>query len=371
MKTTLIPSTPLRNTKSVIDARRLCPKSKKDLRLKCVLLVIQESMHPELVSQICGVSSRSVYNWIRLYKLDELNTLKNSKTLTQGNPLTHAQIADLFASISLHNPTEFGINSILWTVDIILDFINSKFSIVMSRTSCWRLLKKIGLSVQKPIRKAYEQNKEAVQFWCDNSFVEASKKAKLENKTLVWMDEATVQSASQYGTTWGKIGLTPIIPEKLLPYKAKLIGSIDQFGQTHMCIYEGRVDSSVICNYIKALMESRKDSIVLILDNAAIHKSSMVKKFVEDNYKDRLELFYLPPYSPELNPVELLWANIKSKKLHKYFFNSLNEFQTELNECCSSIMKTDFWAIDFFKKESLQYIRRANDLTDVHTQRAA
>ena len=215
----------------------------RNRELICGIGITIESMHPELVAKKCGVCSKSIYNWLRLSKLEDLNSLKDSKSLTKGNPLTHSQIADLFACVSLHNPTEFGINSILWTVDIIQDFIYSKFKIVIARTSCWRFLKRIGLSAQKSIRKAYEQNKETVQFWCENSFVEMSKKARIENRTLVWMDEATVQSTSNYGTTWGQIGKSPIIPEKLIPYKAKLIGSIDEHGQTHICIYKGSVDS--------------------------------------------------------------------------------------------------------------------------------
>jgi transposase len=127
--------------------------------------------------------------------------------------------------------------------------------------------------------------------------------------------------------TWFPVGQQRIIPTYGRHYGAKLVGMLDyETGYVYVEEHD-RYDAKVFLKFLGNVMEQYKDGkVVMILDNARIHHAKLLSDFLEEN-KSRLELVYLPPYSPNLNMIEELWGWLKSSVINNAFFHNLNEIK--------------------------------------------
>ncbi len=196
----------------------------------------------------------------------------------------------------------------------------------MSEVSVGRILQRNKITPQNPIRKAYQQNKEAVEEFRSIIFPSLVQKAKKEKAIILWLDETQACSAAHIGRTWGKQGDTPIIPANGKKQKINIIGTIDQNGCTDFMTYEGSTDSSVVMIFIDMIAKKKNEKIYLILDNVCYHKSKALLEHIEKYHKGWLELVYLPAYSSELNPAELIWAHLKSHGINRILTKTKETF---------------------------------------------
>jgi transposase len=195
---------------------------------------------------------------------------------------------------------------------MIKELIARKYGIKLNVTSVGRLLKKLGLSCQRPLMRAFQQDPLVVQEWIALDYPKIKKLAKKEQADIYFEDEAGVRSDYHRGTTWAVRGDTPIIKTTGARFSMQMISAITAKGKMKFMTYSGKVNAKVFCGFLKRLMHNARNKIFLIVDGHPVHRSTLVKKFIEST-KGKLRLFYLPPYSPELNPDELVWNNVKGK----------------------------------------------------------
>ena len=127
--------------------------------------------------------------------------------------------------------------------------------------------------------------------------------------------------------TWFPVGQQRIIPTYGRHYGAKLVGMLDyETGYVYVEEHD-QYDAEVFLQFLGNVMEQYKDGkVVMILDNAKIHHAKLLSDFLEQN-KYRLELLFLPPYSPNLNMIEELWGWLKSSVINNAFFHNLDEIK--------------------------------------------
>ena len=354
-----------------VSQRKLNPNSRKfakydrvALRRQALRLYLEKNFHPEFIAKALGVSARSVHRWIGWFKKRGWDAFQIPKPCRRSK-LNESQFLEITEMILTKTPLEFGFDTVLWTRAIIAHIILNKFSISLHETSIGRILKANKLTPQKPIRKSYRQNKEEVKQFCEDFFPQLFQQAQSENATIAWLDESSISSESNIGQTWGLSGITPIIPSNGEREKINVIGTIDQSGVTHFMTYEESTDSQVIITYIDEMSKTKKNKIYLILDNASYHKSNIVKQHVQDFHSGWLELVYLPPYSPELNPCELLWAHLKSHGLNRILTKTKLEFVTAVEKHLSKFMGDKKLGLSMFGKKELAYIREASNSTEL------
>jgi len=172
-------------------------------------------------------------------------------------------------------------------------------------------LKRWGFTPQKPLRKAYEQNPKAVKKWLDEQYPVISKRAKKEGAEIQWGDETGLCNDSQHSKSYSPHGKTPAIR---LPAKRKrinLISFITNQGKVRFMIYKNNMNAKTFIKFLKRLIKDANQKIFLILDNLRVHHAYVVKGWLQ-NHKDKIELFFLPSYSPELNPDEYLNCDLKA-----------------------------------------------------------
>lgn len=137
------------------------------------------------------------------------------------------------------------------------------------------------------------------------------------------------------GSTWATVAQTPVIFPKADWKKLSTIGGITSKGQFFQHTYEGAIKANGVVAYLTHLLRHIAGPVTVVLDNARIHKAKEMQAFLKDNA--RLSLMYLPPYTPEFNPVEQVWAYVKRHVLANCCPESLAELKKRLRAAWQKI----------------------------------
>jgi transposase len=198
----------------------------------------------------------------------------------------------------------------LWTRKAVKELIKQLWALEMPIRTVGEYLNRWGFTPQKPLRRAYNQNPKAVQKWLDEEYPALAKKAKKEQAEIHWGDETGLCNDSYHGRSYAPRGQTPAIRVQPRCKRVNLISSVTNQGKVRFLVYEDKMNSKTLIRFMKRLIKDSVRKIFLILDNLKVHHSYVVRDWVE-NHKQQLEIFYLPSYSPELNPDEYLNCDLK------------------------------------------------------------
>jgi len=237
---------------------------------------------------------------------------------------------------------------------MIREIIKDKFNVKLSVVSTGRLLKKMGLSPQKPLRRAYQQDKERVEKWLDKEYPAICKQARKGKAAIFFGDEAGIRSDFHSGTTWAPKGKTPVVRTTGARFSINMVSAISAKGHMRFMIVKGRMNSAKFIEFLKRLIHNSEHPIFFIVDGHPTHKSNKVKKFVAST-QGRLKLFYLPPYSPELNPDELVWNYVKNHHIGKKEIKGPDDFKQKVLSCLKSLQRCTNKIVGFFHEPHVKY----------------
>lgn len=293
------------------DGRKLTHSQSEYIRMQSVKAVRIDNASPEQVIKVFGLHRSSIYKWLNKYDVGGLDSLRSVKALGPETKLTVAQ-KQRMAKYLLKNPTQLKFDYALWTIPMVTELIKQKFNVQYGFVQVSRILKEIGFSKQKPLQRAFEQDPFKVEQWLKKEYPSIKKQAKKENRSIYFGDEAGFHSTALYGGTWAPKGKTPIIKSTGQRIKINCISALNNKGSLRFMLYEGNFNSERFLEFLKRLLHKQPQSITLIVDGHSTHKTKLVKEFIVST-DGKLKLYYLPPYSPELNPDELVWNNAKQK----------------------------------------------------------
>lgn len=292
------------------DGRKLNHKTLEEIRTRAVQRV-QDGESPETVVKALGFARACIYNWLARYRSGGWQALKTGSHTGRPKKLGGNQIAWVYRTVVGKDPLQLKFPFALWTRGMVVVAIKKEFGIKLSESSVGRLLRQLGMSCQKPLYRAYQQNKEAVEAWKKNVYPEIQKRAKKIGAELYFEDESGIRSDFHSGKTWAPIGQTPVIEVTGARFSLNMIGAISPRGQLRFMIVQGSVSSDQICDFIHRLMHNAQKPVFLIWDGHPTHKSKKVQECIR-SFEGRLEVYTLPSYSPELNPAEQIWNNVKN-----------------------------------------------------------
>lgn len=314
------------------DSRSLAQSAQEVLRIKAVNAIIAGKTQDE-VAELFEVSLKAVNNWWRIYRERGLPGLRmksrRPKSADEGGKLKGWQCASVVRTIMKKTPDQLDFGFMLWTRDAVAELIKDRFKLRLSKWTVGRLLKQWGMSPQKPVKKAYQQQPEVVQNWLDKEYPRIARKALQEKAEILWGDEMGVRSDDQIGRTYGKIGQTPVVKVSGQRFSCQMISTVSNRGNLRFMIFEGKFNADVCITFLKRLIKDAKRKIFLILDGHPVHKSKKVKSWIAAN-ASKVSLFLLPAYSPELNPDELLNQDVKTNAVRKKRAANKNELKKNL-----------------------------------------
>lgn len=292
------------------DGRKLSSKTLEEIRTRAVQRV-QDGESPEIVIKTLGFSRACIYNWLARYRAGGWHGLKTGNRSGRPKKLTGEHMAWIYRTVVDKDPLQLKFAFALWTRAMIGVLIKRQFGIKLSDASVGRLLRQLGLSCQKPLFRAYQRNPEMVTQWKQEIFPEIKKRAKQVGATIYFQDESGIRSDFHSGTTWAPRGQTPVIEATGARFSLNMMGAISTRGQLRFMVVKGGVAADQTCDFLNRLMHGADQPVFLIWDGHPTHRSKKVKECIA-SFDGKLEVFTLPSYSPELNPVEQVWNNVKN-----------------------------------------------------------
>jgi len=335
------------------DGRALDHTTLTALRKRGVAAV-QAGESPESVAAALGVNLRTVFRWLAQYRQGGWGKLDASKRGGRPPKLDGSAMRWIYKTVMDKTPLQLNFPFALWTAVMVQALIVNRFGVHLSRSSVSRLLHQLGLSAQRPLWRAYQQNPEAVQRWLTEDFPKIQRRAKREGAQIFFADEAGVRSDYHSGTTWGKRGQTPIVSSTGARFGINLISAVSAQGELRFMIAKGRVTATVFIDFLKRLLVNATDPVFVIADGHPTHRAKLVERFVATQ-RGRLALYILPPYSPELTPDEYVWNDLKNHGIGRKVITSLTQMRQAVLSHMHQLQKLPELVRGFFHAPTTRY----------------
>jgi transposase len=291
------------------DGRTLDHATLEQIRIRAVERV-QAGESPEVVIRALGFARACIYNWLAAYRAGGWGALKAKALAGRPRILTGPQVQWVYKTVIGKNPTQFRFEFALWTREMIGLLIRERYGVTLSVSSVGRLLRQLGLTCQRPLWRAYQQEPARVERWRNDEYPAIRALARKENAEIFFSDEAGVRSDYHGGTTWGRRGHTPVVPATGQRFGLNMLSAVSARGQMRFMLVKGKLNGSCYVTFLRRLVHHAPRPIFLIVDGHPVHRARVVTTFVASTH-GRLRLFCLPPYSPELNPDEQVWNHVK------------------------------------------------------------
>lgn len=296
------------------DARTLSPEELYDRRKQAVKLH-EKGMSRKDIAAIVGVHRNKAGEWIRLWEQGGLRALKVKPAgapVGSGRTLTPEQETEIRKHLIDSTPDQLKMPFALWTRPAVALLIKEKLGIDMPIRSVGNYLQRWGFTPQKPIKQAYERNEKRVKTWVEEEYPKLAERAKIEGAEIHWGDETGICSQDQVGRGYAPKGKTPVRKHRGSRERVNMISTVTNQGKVRFMFFQGSMDAERFISFLKRLIKGSERKVFLVLDNLRVHHAKLVKEWVE-TVSDKLELHYLPSYSPDLNPDEYLNCDLKAE----------------------------------------------------------
>lgn len=294
------------------DLRSASESEKQAIKKRAIAMHKSGKKNIEIEESL-GVNKNSITNWLKAYKAQGVKGLvSKQRGVKEGENrlLDNIQEKQVQKWIIDKMPDQMKLPFGLWTRKAVQELIWKQFKIRIAIRTVGDYLKRWGFTPQKPKKKAYEQDSKAVTKWIAETYPAIEARAKKAGATIHWGDETGVKNECQYGRSYAPKGKTPTRTSMAKKLSLNMISSVTNQGQVRFMIYKGSMNAQMFIKFMGQLIKGSTNKIFLIVDNLRVHHSKMVKAWVEKQ-NGQIELYYLPSYSPEMNPDEYLNCDLK------------------------------------------------------------
>jgi transposase len=266
------------------------------------------------IAAILGVREETVSRWCSRYDRGGREALPGDRTgrpIGSGRLPTGEREQRIREAIETQCPEKLEIPSALWTRQAVQDLIEQQVGIRLPIRTAGEDLRRLGFTPQKPVRKAYKQDPEAVAEWLEKKYPEIERRATKEGGGIHRGDETGVRSTCQHSRGYARPGEAP---ELIVPgsrFGVNMIATITNQGEVRWMIYTGKMNAALFIVFLTRLIAGATKRVFLIVDHLSVHEAAAVDEWLADK-KDRIEVFYLPKYAPGRNPDEYLNCDVKA-----------------------------------------------------------
>lgn len=335
------------------DGRALDHQTLTELRKRGVAAV-RSGESATRVAAALGVNLRTLFRWLASYRHGGWDRLDARKRGGRPPKLDGRALRWVYNTVTTKNPQQLKFPFALWTAAMVQTLIEDRFSVRLSHSSVCRLLNQLGLSAQRPLWRAYQQDPEAVRRWLAAEYPAIRRRAKRAGARIFFADEAGVRSDFHSGTTWGRRGRTPVVSSTGTRFGANLISAVSAQGELRFMTTKGRVTAAVFIDFLRRLLINAPAPIFLIVDGHPTHRAKSVARFVAAQ-GPRLALFFLPPYAPELNPDEYVWNDLKTHGIGRKLITSPTQMRQMILAHLRRLQKLPTLVRSFFLAPTTRY----------------
>jgi transposase len=295
------------------DARSWDTNTQETMRRQAVSAVLA-GMPQVTAAKTFGVTRQAVGKWMVAHRKGGTKALR---ARAKGRPRTGGKITaelarPIIRAITDHCPDQLKLPFVLWTRAAVCQLIRQRYGITLSVSTMGRLLRRWGFTPQKPVRRAYEADPAAAKQWMEVEYPRIHRRAKAQKALLYCGDEMGLRADHQSGRSYAPRGKTPVIPGTGQRFGCNMISAITNRGNLCFMVFKRKFRLGVFLQFLKRLVkQAGRRKVFLIVDGHPVHRASGVRKWIEAQ-QDRIELFFLPVYRPDLNPDEFLNNDTKA-----------------------------------------------------------
>jgi transposase len=334
------------------DGRKLDHHALQVMRQQAIKAV-REGQAVASVAAAFGLNATTVFRWLAKFAEGGQNALLAKPIPGRPPKVTAEEMRWIAQAVKDNTPQQFKFEFGLWTLSLLRELINREFGKSLSLESVRRVMKLLGFSTQKPLYQAWQQDAVLVKQWETETYPAIKAEAHAAGATVYFADEAGIRSDYHTGTTWAPVGQTPVVTVTGRRFSFNMISAVSPRGDVRFMIHEGSVTAPVFKEFLKRLMIGATKPIYVVVDGHSIHKAKLVRDFV-DTQKGNLKLFYLPPYSPHLNPDEQVWAHVK-RQVSKQFVQGKDDMKRLAIGALRRLQKLPNLVRNFFRQPECRY----------------
>jgi transposase len=289
------------------DARQLSDEALQALRLRALRGIERGYSEMEL-AELLGVCHETISRWWTAYRTDGLPALPGGRTgrpLGSGRFLSDEQARRIKARIDFHSPGEVGIPQALWTRRAVGELILREFGIDLAERTVGLYLRRWGYTSKRPARHSRHQDPDEVEEWLLETYPAIEAQAEREGAEILGADEVGGAADQHPGYGYAREGERATMEGPGPHIRVTQVSAISNEGTVRFMTYQGTLNAAVFLTFLTRLIAEASRKMLLIVDRLQAHKTPEVEAWVEA-HRERIEEFYLPAYSPELNPVEYL-----------------------------------------------------------------
>ncbi|WP_139132109.1 IS630 family transposase [Fusibacter sp. 3D3] len=330
--------------KELLEAMRSSKIKREYRRIQAIYLYGTGKEVGEIaeITQLTPVTISRLYT---KYRSIGLSSIPDAARKGRPSRLTEEQEATIKDLILNKTPADVGfVANFNWTAGIVAEYILREFKVQYSIKGITLILSRLNLSFTRPmytLAKADPLKQEQFR----KAFIDVKKLINGEIQHILFEDESMIRDYQAIGATWFERGKQKIIKTYGKHRGVKLVGCLDYESGDIYCEEHETYDAQTFLGFLNNVLERYSGKIVMVLDNARIHHAKLLQPFLLEN-SHRLELMYLPPYSPNLNLIEGLWGWLKEKVINNVFYNKTYEIRKNVSAFLTEIAKHPHIIID-------------------------
>jgi transposase len=336
------------------DGRLIPDEVMSYLRKIAVHAVEENGYSPEDVIKILGLSRSIIYDWLKRFREHGYEGL-DTKKAPGAKPIVTEELETWLKWIVLEtSPEDFGYDTTLWTCDLLAELTSGRYKVHVIGATINHHLHKLGLTKKKPNYIPLEQDPAEVDRYLNERFPKIRKFARKVGADIGFEDEAAVDLRERSGKTWSERGIRPDVYVTGKRGRVNILSVVTPNGKLNYHVTEKNITSQEYIQFLSQIIEGRKQPIFLIVDRASFHRSKMVRWFVW-HHRRQIRIFYLPSYSPELNPDEHVWEEIKDKQLGRTAIKNICDLKRRVHSALKSLQHRLERVISFFHLPETRY----------------
>jgi transposase len=338
------------------DGRSLEHNTLAELRQMAIQRVVEDGAKPSDIAAEYGFCRNYLYPWLKRFRERGWEALAERVAEGPATKLTEKQRQQVKRWILGKDPRQYGFDFGLWSRRIVQALIQERMGVALGLTAVGRLLASLDITPQRPLRRAYERDPEAVQGWLEQTHPKLKQRARRLGAKIFFLDEAGFQSDPPLGRTYGLKGQTPVVVTSGHRQSLNVISAINARGEFWAATYTGKLNAEAFGAFLENFMKGRRGKVFLVVDGHPAHKAKRVAKWVA-SLEGRLELHSLPAYAPDLNPDEFVWSHMKTNGVSKKPLKKNESLKDRIEEDLLQIHQNPALVRSFFCAASVVYAK--------------
>lgn len=338
------------------NAVKLSPEAQYEIR-KSIIRLWKKGKKDDEIAETLDVSERHVRSVKKQYSeggIEAIKPQKRGRSVGEKRILSSEQEKEIQQIIVDNNPEQLKFKDCMWTRKNIAELIKQKYGIEIKPSTLGYYLQRWGFSVQRPVKRAYKQDEKKIDKWLNEEFPGITARAEAENAEIYFGDEINIQNTTNYMRGYAPKGKTPVVKTQSQKFKINMLSAVSKRGKLRFVLYKENMNSDKLIDFMRRLIHDSNKKVFLILDNLRVHHSKKVQEWLQ-NHKDKIEVFYLPPYAPEYNPDELVNSDLKRSVGSKPSPCSKEELEKNVRSHMKSLQHKKSKVLAFFLADFTKY----------------